>query len=847
MDTKLVRHSFRQLLSNKVRLALTSFAIVISVAFVSASLTLSTGISDVIFGWGETQAAGLDLVVEPESPFAPKNFEVSPARVSDDTVELVRSVDGVADARPTLWSNFLFRPTKPDGELVDDKFTVSTFGWVEGSNFEIVDGSPPRSNEFTLDIDTAEANGYIVGETYDMTTPTETRAMRLAATTQFRDPNGTTAGQVVQTISMDELQTELGQPGYVNIHINIEKGSDRSSVEAALQQALPEGLVVLTQQEARSNLRELVAPYAQGFSGGLLGFSALSLFVACFIIYNTFSVLMQQRTRELGLLRAVGASPRQIRTSIQIEAIVLGLGCSIVGIAVGLGISYGISEMFHSAAGFPRPDLALTPTAVALSLLVGTLATLLAVTAPARKACRVPVVNAVRGVQPDTKKTPTVRFIIGSLLAVAGIVSITVGLTADATTRSTVLLLGVGSIFVFFGVALLNSLWIARCSQVLGAPLARLTNVPGRLARDNIGRNRTRSASTAASLMIGLALVSLVLVVGESFKATASTGAESAYKSDNILYNQWDYKYPIAVAEKLEALPEVEQTVAISIDLAEIDGEVQYLTVADQQTASDLIDFDVSERSDMLEGVTHPVIVTEREANEKGIKLGDELETRFYNGTTVELTVVGINRNNAAGGSSYYIDRSTWFEQTKQTTVDIVAIQSAATVTESQFETAMERFEQANAQVNVETIDDFIASTERSINTSLQTINAMMFLAILISFLGITNTLALSISERTTEMGLLRAVGMRRKQLRKALRYEAFLISLFGSLVGVVLGIAFGVGSVVAIPASIVNSVQIPVAQIVILVVLASAASVAAAAVPAWRAAKRRTLDLVNA
>ncbi len=846
MDTKLVRHGFRQLVANKIRLGLTSVAIIISVGFVSASFTLGTGMSEVIFGWGETQAGGLDLVVEPEAPFAPKNFEVSPARVDDKTVDLVGSVDGVADARPVLWSNFLFRPAEPNGDLVDDKFTVTTYGWVDGSNLVIDEGSAPEAGEFTLDFETAETYGYEIGETYEMATPTETKSLRLAGTTRYGEAGGTTVGQVVQTISLDELQAELGQPGYVNIHVDVDEGTDPATVVASLEGVLPDDLVVLTQDEAKASLRELVAPFAQGISGGLIGFGVLSLFVACFIIYNTFSVLMQQRTRELGLLRAVGASPRQIRTSIQIEAVALGLACSIIGVGAGLGISYGLSEMFHASGGLPRPDLALTPLTVGLSLIVGTGATLVAVTAPARKACRIPVIAAVRDGQGATRRPSKLRFVIGSLLAVAGLIGTSIGLFADMKVQSTMMALAAGAMAIFIGVALLNSLWIAQCSRILAAPLVRLRGVAGRLARDNIGRNRSRSASTAAALMIGLALVSLVLVVGESFKATLAEGTDSAYSSDNIVVNQWGYKYPVAVADKLQALPEVDQTVAISTDLAEIDGEVQYLTIAEQKTAGDLVDFEIVEGVGFSEQVANPVVVTEAEATEKGVGLGDQLTTQFFNGEVVELTVVGINRNNTAGGNSYYIDRSTWFEQTNQTTADIVAVQSADDVSETEFAAAMERFEASNAQVKVETIEDFVESTEQSINTALQTINALTFLAILISFLGITNTLALSISERTKEMGLLRAVGMRRRSLRQALRYEALLISLFGSLVGVGLGIAFGIGSVAAIPSTIADSVEVPLGQIVALVVVASIASVLASAVPAWRAAKRSPLELIR-
>lgn len=845
MDTRLAKHSIRQLAANKVRLAITAAAITISVAFVSAAFTLGDGISEVIFGWGETQAAGLDLMVEPDTPFVATNFEVSPARVSDDTLQLVRSVDGVTEARPALWTDNLLRPTMPGGELIEDKFTVATHGWVDGGSFTMVDGAPPVAEEFSIDIGTAESMDYVVGDTYQMTTPTGTRPMRLSGIMRLTDTSGTTAGQVVQAIPLGELQATLGQPGYVNLHVNIANDADLETVRAAIEQALPEDLDVLTQDEVRARLRDQVAPFARGFRGGFLGFSGLAMFVAAFMIYNTFSVLMQQRTREIGLLRAVGASPGQIRTAIRFEAILLAVVASTLGIVGGLGVSWGISEMFHSAGGLPKPDLSLTPLSIIVSLTVGIVATLIASSAPARAACRIPVVVALRDGHVERREASRLRFAIGAVMVVSGAIALGFGLAVDLSAIATITVLALGAVMVFIGVAILNPLWISPFVKGLAAPLVAVSDVPGRLARDNIGRNRTRSASTAAALMVGLALVSLVLVVGESFKATVSRGAETAYLSDHIVVSQLGYKYPLAVAENLEKLPEVQRAVAISQDLAKIDGRVTYLTVADQSTAGDLIDFEITERADNPEAVAHPVLVTEREAREQGIALGDELATTFFNGRSLTLTVVGFHSNNTAGGNAYYIDRATWSEFTNQTTADLIAVQSSPDVTAAQFETAMTQFEAANEQVDVQTIDDFVASTADTVNTSLQVVNAMMFLAVVIAFLGIANTLALAITERTREMGLLRAVGMRRRLLRRSLRFEALLISMFGAIVGLALGVLFGIGSVFAIPPSVIDTVQVPFIQLGVLLVVASLAGVIAAAVPAWRASKRNPLELL--
>ncbi len=843
----LTKLGLKQIRANRKRLGLTLSAVVLSVAFMTAAIVLGGGYSAVIYGWGEGQSVGVDLIVEPELPFQALNFEVNPARIDDETLALVRDTPGVADARPMLWTDNRIRPELPGGGLVPDRFATTTRGWVDGGPLEIVEGAPPATGHFTLDYETAADNGYAIGTTYGVTTPSGTRDMVLSGFTDFRetdsgDKAGTTAGQVLMTFDLVELQAALGEQGYVRLDVNTAPGISVDDVRTRLETRVPDGVDILTQAEFQERLRAQVSPFANGFRYGLVGFAVLSVLVSAFIIFNTFTMLMSQRTREIGLLRAVGASPKQIRSSVRNEAGILGAIASVAGIGVGLLLSHALSALLRASSGLPDPDLSLTPAIAMGGLAVGTGTTVLAAAAPARRASGIPVMAAlISGLATSRPTTNNKRFTAGAVISVVGTGVVGLGAAGTGSTPVSLLLLLVGAIVVSVGIALLNPLWLTPLSNLLGWPLARFAGVPGRLAGQNISRDSRRSASTAGSLMVGLALVSLVLVVGQSAKDRVASGAATAYDGDYIIANQNDYKYPIAASEALRQLDEVAATTAISFDPASVNGKPQYITVADTAELGGLVDFG---GSFAMPSVGIPVWVTETEASARNLSVGDPVTIEFFNGTEVSSRVAGTYANNAAGRGNYLIDRSTWVEYTGQTTVDVIVIQSEPGASEAAFRAAMDRFEAANEQLSVRSIDAYVQTADDNINQTLGIVNILMGLTILISFLGIANTIALATFERSTEIGLLKAVGMKQRQVRRMIRYEAALISLFGASIGAAIGVAFGAAAVSAFPAS--DKISVPGDQIAVLVVLSAIAGVLAAAVPAWRTARTPALDLLR-
>ncbi|MEM9564913.1 MAG: FtsX-like permease family protein [Actinomycetota bacterium] len=836
------RLTIKNLAANRIRLALTTFAVVLAVAFVVSALVLTDGLRSSFGDLSEDITAGTDLELRPVGGFG--EADTLPETALDD----VSAIDGVDAVAARVEAEMTIRPVNADGETISINGPPQlAFGWIDDprlANSTMVDGRPPTGPaEFTMDLDAAATHGFDVGQTYQVITPTGTTELELTGLTSFGADNDT-LGATLMHLETATLQGLLGQDGYDSIAVVVDPAADRGTVEVAMAGVVP-GAEVVDQATLESEQR---AEFDQGIDilgNILLGFAGVSLFVSIFIIYNTFSIVLGQRTRELALMRTVGADPAQIRRSVLGEAAVIGVVASAIGIVVGLGLTYGLRGLFGLiGADLPDSPLVLSTRTVIAACVIGIVVTLVSAIGPARKAGRIPPVAALRDGATAGSVGNRLRMVLGGLLTAAGVVAGSFGLFVASTTASVILLLAAGAIGVFVGVTMLSPLVAVPVTRVIGWPLRRTLGASGHLAQQNAGRNPQRTATTAAALMIGLAVVSMTLTVGESVKAQFRSTLESSVRADYLAIENAS-TFPPAVAERFTDSGAVDTLTRFRYDRAIIDGVEQTLMGSDLAATEVLFDIGVSSGVATDPSVTDAVLVANEEADALGIEVGDTIPMTFESGTSIDTTVIGIFEDNTVIEEYYLVDLSTFATVGASTGDDWLAMNLVDGVTEGEADAVFAPIAEAYPGMDLSTTNAFVDGIEDEIDQALAAVNVMVVLAVVIALIGIANTLALSVFERTRELGLLRAVGMTRRQLRRMIRLEAALVAVFGAALGVAVGVLFGWAAVAALPATVTDTLAIPVTRIVILVAIAGVAGLVAAWGPARRAGRLKVLDAI--
>ncbi len=842
----MLRLTIKNLGANRIRLALTTFAVILAVSFVVSSFVLTDGLRSSFGDLSEDIVAGTDLELRPVGEFG------QPEVIPESVFAHVAAVDGVASAAAVVVAENSIRPIDGDGDEIPlDGPPQIASGWVDDARlslFRLVDGAAPGSGEFTIDVDAAADHGFVVGETYDVITPTGRTALTLSGVTSFGEDNDTLGATLMQ-LDTETLQSLLGEQGYDSIAVALAAGADRVTVQSELA-ALAPGTEVVDQATLESEQRA-------GFNEGitiigniLLGFAGVSLFVSIFIIYNTFSIVLGQRTRELALLRTVGADPAQLRRSVQLEALVIGAVASITGIAAGVAVAFGLRALFGAiGADLPDSPVIVSMRTVIVAAVVGIGVTLASAVGPARKASRVPPIAALRDGIAAGAVSGRLRSTIGGALLLAGAVAGGAGLFAASSTASIVALLAAGSIGVFVGVTMLSPLVAEPLTRALGWPLRRTLGMSGRLAQQNAGRNPHRTATTAAALMIGLAVVSMTLTVGESVKAQLRSTLESSVEADYLAIDDTGgaAPFPNAVATEFERSAAAETVTSFRYDRAEIGGEIRPVMGTDLAATELLFDLGVGDGRVSDPDVVDPVLVSNEEAEAAGIDVGDVVPMRFASGIERDLTVIGVYDDDIVTDEPFLLDLSTWDEVGATGTDTWIALSLADGYDPERADRAFSSIAADYPQVEISSANDYVERVEGTIDQALTAVNVMVALAVIIALIGIANTLALSVFERTRELGLLRAVGMTRRQLRRMVRLEAGLVALFGAALGVGIGVLFGWAAVLALPATVTATLAVPVERILILIAVAGGAGLVAAWGPARRAGRLDVLEAIAA
>lgn len=852
MIWKLVR---RNIAATKGRLLLMLLSIVLGVSFVSGSFLLADSLRSIFSDITTTALAGIDAQVRGvESDLASGDEAV---RMPDTVVAKVAGLPEVEYAEPTLTAIFQVftlgadgEPNRPQGPPV---FASSWSGETPTSSFSLRDGVAPTGAQVAVDTTQAENDGLAVGDLVQVSGPGLDAPMEVEVSgiVSFGDTDAL-AGAYFNLFDLETMQMLMGTPNTIDgIAINGVDDVSNANLVAALREAVSDDPTVevvpgsTLADEQNSEFGEII----DILGNVLLGFALVVLFVSIFIIYNTFAILVSQRIRQFGLLRSIGATGQQLTRMVLIEALIIGVVASIVGLFGGIGIASLLKFLFSAGGGeFPDGPIIFKPRTIIVVFVLGIGVTVGSALLPSFIAQRIPALAALRDGAAATagRGRRRRRILLGSIVFGLGVLMLLLGLFGSMDTAPRLASLGFGAALLFIGTAMLSVLFASAVTRFIGTPVETLRGLNGRLARDNASRNPQRTAATASALMIGLALITGVLVLTQSIQASFNKILDDAVAADLFVYDEnQGFAFSGVAVDQLASAPGIKDVAGFQSLNVEIDGSVEDGTGFDVVTADRVIDIGLTDGTyDTGDG---GVLVLGTRAEELGLGLGDTVSVGFEDGFTADFAVVGLFEDDSIAGASWVFDRAVTAAHSNLDSVEFVGATFTDDADPEQAQLSAEESIANFPQLIVQNNAEFKATQEAQINSLLFLVFGLLGLCIIVAFIGIVNTMALSILERTREIGLLRAIGTSRRQLRSMVRWEAVIVGVFGALLGVVLGILIGYAAVTAIPDSFISEVSIPWTWAVIFTILGGILGMFAAVFPARRAARMNVLDAISA
>ena len=1014
----MVRLVWRGILANLGRLALTLVSVVLGVAFVSGSFVLADSLRSIFNQIGENAFAGVDAqvrAVEPEiqsSETQLLRFDESVVTAVQDLPEVDYAEGGIFAFEVTYSLDDEGAPIRPQGPPV---FTSSWGGPSPVSSFSLVEGEAPAGQQVALDAAQVSSGGFEIGDEILMAVPIgEPEPFELSAIIDFGD--GGTAGAYFNLFDLETTQRILDAEGVVDsIVVSSADGVAESDLLTAIGAALPEDIEVVSGDTVIGEQQDDFGEVVGIFGNVLLGFAVVVLFVSTFIIYNTFAILVGQRTQQLGLLRSVGASAQQIRFMVLFESVIIGIIASVIGLFGGLGVAWLLKQLFSTGGNaFPDGPLELQPRTIVVVIAVGLVVTVLSALIPAFRAAKVSPLEAVRD---GGKKERSMRFrlIAGAVVLVPGLLALGLGMFGDISdTASRLSLIGLGAAFTFIGVSMLSALFAGQAVSGIGRPrfipiasfyggvilillgvmlilstagfiiqgvtadnffpqgvlwlvgalvsaaigivfilaggptvvdgvrpagriadriAARAGGGPSinviggalvvllsvaligvgvglfgqgliadgaiasialflaavvvavvgyvvatigialvvaglrvgqeragspnrylagsaqpsliRLARDNASRNPQRTAATSTALMIGLALITGVAVLTASLLATFDDLLEDALTADLFIFEEAQgLDFSPVLVEQLDALDETDVVAAFAGIELRVDEDVVPAAAFDTDTGDAVVDVGITDGTANIS--TAGIGVFTEVAAEKDLSVGSTVPVEFEDGFTTDLTVEAIYDDKSIAGTDWVVNRELSRQHVEADVVSFIGVTFPEGADVASSREAVEELTASFPQLAVQDNTEFQEQVESQVNQLQIVINGLLVLCLVVAFFGIVNTMALSVLERTREIGLLRAVGMTRDQLRSTIRSEALVVSVFGALLGVLMGLLLGWAAVVAIPDSFISSVGIPWVQLAIYVIVGAVIGLVAAYFPARRASQLDVLDAIS-
>ena len=842
--------TWRGLLAHKLRLFLATVAIVLGVSFVTGTLVLGDTINHTFDRLFQSTTAGVDVEVRGVSTGDnPQGGPVHPP-IPLSVLATVRQVDGVKEAFGFLVRSAVIIGRNGKVIIAGGAPTLALLynPYQDMSSFRLRSGAPPRGpDQVVIDAHTAATQNWKAGDSVRVILPHGApRTLAVSGTTGFGDLDNL-AGATVVAFDPQDGPSVLGATGeYDGIDLKAQSGVSIGALKARVAAVLPHGVEAVTGQTVAQEQSDSVKTGIGFLTTFLLVFAFISVFVGSFIILNTFSILVAQRTRELALLRCLGATRRQVMGMVLSESLFTGLVASVIGIVVGLGIAKGL-EALLAAIGLDLSgsSLQLHARTVVVGLAVGTLVTIVAATLPARRATRVAPVEALRDATPAVSVVSLARILTGAAMVGAGVVAILVGLFAVSSNQ--LLLAGVGALLCVLGVTVLAPMVVVPVMSVIGQPIRNLRGVPGRLARENAMRQPRRTAATASALMIGVAVVSCFTVVAASLTGSINRIVDRTVTADYIVSpeNQGGGQAGISpeVARRLAADPRVQVASPIG------GGFFHYGSESDQAEA--VVPSDILLVADVTvqHGVTldrlgdGDVAISEDAAKNHRLAVGDVVPMQFERPGVHRQRVAMVYARNPLLGD-YLVTRSLWEGANVSVNDFVVLVKGATAVDQAALRRAILADVGSFPNLKVENNAEYKKSQGQQVDVLLNLLTTLVVLAIVIALLGVVNTMALAIVERVRELGLVRALGMTRSQTRSMVRWETVLITVFGALLGCVVGIFFGIALVRAFASQGVDVLDVSIGRQVEYVIVAFVAGLIAAIWPARRAAR---VDMLQA
>ncbi|MFE4049166.1 ABC transporter permease [Streptomyces sp. YIM B13518] len=839
------RTALRNVSAHKARLLMTVLAVMLGVAFVSGTLVFTNSLSDALQKQSAKGFDHVDVAVTPRWKEGEGGRTGAYHELTRELVDASAAVPGAARAIGTV-QGFTALADK-DGKLIGDGFQSQggNYWGAEDPRYPLVSGRAPKGEgEILIDSRTAERAGYEVGDTVRMSV--DGPVLEPVVTGVFTTDDGNVAaGGSLTLFDTASAQKLFGKAGtFDEIAVEAKDGVSDTALRAQLEKALPSDAVeTTTGTRLADDQAKAIASSMSGLKQGLLVFAGISLFVGTFIIANTFTMLVAQRTKELALMRAVGASRRQVTRSVLIEAFVVGTVAAVAGLVAGVGIGAGLRSLMGTLDA-PMPDgpLVISPGTVGSAFVVGILVTMLAAWLPGRRAAKIPPVAAMSALHATaTTKSLVLRNTLGALFSAAGVAVVLAATTMEGADGQAPM--GLGAVLLIIGVFVLTPL-LSRPLIAAVAPVLRVFGVSGKLARQNAVRNPRRTAATASALMIGLTLITGMTVMAGSLQKSIDKMAASAIEADYMVSMVNGRPLSSDVEKELKRADGVTATSPMRNAYASVDGQDEYLTGVNGATIGELTDFPMAQGAFEVDGTR--AVVDEDTAKSYGWKAGSAFTLVREDGAKRKLTVSGVYQANELV-RGILVDTAA-LDPHESEPADMMVMVKTADGTSDATKEALEKALGANPVITVQDKQDLSNEIAKMFTLILNMVYGLLAMAVIVAVLGVVNTLAMSVFERSQEIGMLRAIGLDRKGVKRMVRLESLVISLFGAVLGLGLGVFFGwaagelVGSRMA-----TYELVLPWGRMGLFLLLAAVVGVLAALWPARRAARLNMLQAIKA